>query len=286
MPLAVKNIAYTYQAKTPYQTRAINNISIKVSSGEIMGVTGHSGSGKSTLLLILAGMLKPDQGAVELEDDSCRLLTPDQGRVWHQRVGLVQQFPERQIFERLVYDEIAYGPRNMDMNRQQVMERVLWSMQQVGLDYHSMKDRQTCSLSGGEQRRVAIASILAMKPSYLLLDEPAAGLDYWGQEQLFKVLCQLAAQSTGIIMVSHNMNHLSICDRLLIIDRGTMVLEAACADLPAYQPQLLPLGLKLAAYQDLITRLLHCGWPLSRRVQNREQAAELIIQKLRQGAGH
>lgn len=284
MPLTVKNVAYTYRAGTAYQKQAINDISIKVSPGEMVGVTGHSGSGKSTLLLVLAGMLQPDQGIVEIDDDACQLLTPDQGRVWHQRVGLVQQFPERQIFERLVYDEIAYGPRNLDLDHRQVMERVLWSMQQVGLDYQAMKGRSTYSLSGGEKRRLAISSILAMKPSYLLLDEPAAGLDYWGQEQLFKVLCQLAAQSTGIVMVSHNMNHLSVCDRVLIMDRGAKVLEAAFADLPACQTQLLPLGLNLAAYQDLIIGLRQCGWPLSQTVRNRTQAADLIIEHLHQGA--
>ncbi|NLX84557.1 MAG: energy-coupling factor transporter ATPase [Synergistaceae bacterium] len=234
MPLTVKNLSFTYNLGLPTEVNALRNISFSADKGEILSIVGHTGSGKSTLALHLNGLFIPQDGEVIIDgikiDNSHAQL-----RKIRQSVGLVFQYPEQQIFAETVHDEIAFGPQNWGLTGALLEERVLYAMNAIGLD-PSFASANPFLLSGGEKRRVAIASILASEPTYLVLDEPTAGLDYNGLCELTALLKSMAEKGICVIHITHDLElALNISDRILIISEGAVT---AC-DTPTFISQML-----------------------------------------------
>lgn len=183
MPIKIENLTHIYMQGTPFEATALQNINLEIDDGEFVGLIGHTGSGKSTLIQHLNGLLKPTSGTITVNDiridkDSRNL------KEVRRQVGLVFQYPEHQLFEETVYQDIAFGPRNLGLSAEEIDVRVKEAMALVGLDFDSLKDRSPFELSGGQRRRVAIAGVIAMKPKILILDEPTAGLDPRGRDEI------------------------------------------------------------------------------------------------------
>lgn len=223
--IELQSIAHNYMHDTPLEVQAISGVSLAVRAGEILGVIGHTGSGKSTIIQHLNALLRPHEGhAFILGQDSADPKT-DVLEI-RRRVGLVFQHPEAQLFEQYVGDDIAYGPRNLKLDKETIRERVRSAMVAVGLGFEDFKDRMTFGLSGGQMRRVAVAGVLALEPEVLVLDEPTAGLDPQGRIQLLDHILALHRDAgMTLIMISHNMEELAqICDRICVVEEGTIAM--------------------------------------------------------------
>lgn len=228
--IEVKNLKYTYSKGLPYEKEALISVDMIVYEGEAVGVLGHTGSGKSTLIQHLNGILIPESGEVNIFGEK---VTNDKKFLKNLRriVGIVFQFPEDELFAETVYEDIAFGPKNLGLTKEEIDERVLTSLRDVGLN-ESYLDRSPFSLSGGEKRRVAIASVLSMRPKILVLDEPTSGLDPIGREEILKLIRKLRDEKkVTILLVSHSMEDvLSLVDRVYILNNGKVVLEGDTVD--------------------------------------------------------
>lgn len=221
MPIELREVSYVYHKGLPFEARALDRVSLTLSEGECLGIAGRTGSGKSTLLQHLNGLLLPQEGEVLVDGVSLKGASRDQLRSIRQKVGLVFQYPEQQFFAETVFEEVAFAPRNMGLPEGEVRERVLWSLEMVGLDPGDLLDRSPFSLSGGQMRRVAIASVLSMRPKYLVLDEPTSGLDLEGRGRLLEMLLRFKGSGMGLAVVSHDVDFLfEACDRLVLMSGG------------------------------------------------------------------
>lgn len=223
--IEIKGLKYTYSKGLPYEKEALFSIDMLIYEGEAIGILGHTGSGKSTLIQHLNGILFPEKGEIKIFGEK---IINDKKMLKNLRrlVGIVFQFPEDELFAETVYDEIAFGPKNLGLTQEEVNERVLTSLSEVGLN-ESYLNRSPFSLSGGEKRRVAIASILSMRPKILVLDEPTSGLDPLGREEILKLIKRLKEEkNVTIVLVSHSMEDvLSLVDRVYVLNNGKVVFE-------------------------------------------------------------
>jgi energy-coupling factor transport system ATP-binding protein len=224
MSIEIENLSYIYMPGTPFEKVALQDINLKIEDGEFAGIIGHTGSGKSTLIQHFNGLLKPTSGRVLINglDTSGKNL-----KELRQHVGIVFQYPEHQLFEETVYKDIAFGPKNLGLPDDIVDKRVKQSMEMVGLDYEEIRDKSPFDLSGGQRRRVAIAGVLAMEPKVLILDEPTAGLDPKGRDDVYAFLCQLH-KSLGItiVLVSHSMEDIAkLTNRVIVMNRGSIAMD-------------------------------------------------------------
>lgn len=221
MSLTVKNLSFTYNPGLSTEAKALQNVSFNADKGEILSIVGHTGSGKSTLAMHLNGLLVPQSGEV-IVDGLKTASDPNNLKKIRQCVGLVFQYPEQQIFAETVRDEISFGPYNWGQRGDALEERVLYAMDLIGLD-NSFASANPFRLSGGEKRRVAIASVLASEPGYLVLDEPTAGLDFTGVCELTLLLRSMSEKGICVIHITHDLElALNISDRILIISEGTV----------------------------------------------------------------
>lgn len=282
MPIEIKNLAYIYQKGTPFEKNALIDFSLTAGDGETIGVMGATGSGKSTLLQLLNGLLEPAAGTVSIDG---RLLTglkkAELARL-RQQVALVFQYPEQQIFEEYVYDEVAFGPINAGLAVGEVEERVVRALGRVGLEPEIYRNRATARLSGGEKRRLAIAGVLALEPRCLLLDEPGAGLDPAMRNRLWQNLIELnRLEKTTIIVVSHHLaDLLALCERIIVLDQGRLVIDQQADRLLDSYEQLKQLGIDLTASQEAVRQLNRKGWGIAGSPRSPEEAARLIVDKL------
>lgn len=241
--IEVRDLAHWYLRGTPLAVKAIENIDLVVRRGEIVGIIGHTGSGKSTVIQHLNGLLRPHQGSVHVLGHDLGDPKVDVKAVRCQ-VGLVFQFPEAQLFERYVGDDVAFGPRNLGLSREEVRARVRKAMEAVGLGFKEFKDRMTFSLSGGQMRRVALAGVLALEPEVLVLDEPTSGLDPRGRQQLLEHIKALHDQGITLVMVSHNMEELArMCHRIYVINEGHTLMQGTPAEVFSQADRLQGIGL-------------------------------------------
>ncbi|MBK8050501.1 MAG: energy-coupling factor transporter ATPase [Anaerolineales bacterium] len=230
---------------TPLEVKAIEDISMEIRRGEIVGILGHTGSGKSTAIQHLNVLLRPDEGTVLIFGQNAADPKLDVRSI-RRRVGLVFQLPEAQLFEQYVGDDVAYGPRKLNLSREEVRARVRRAMEAVGLGFEAYKDRPTFSLSGGQMRRVALAGVLALEPEVLVLDEPTAGLDPQARRQLMNHILELRNKGVTLVMVSHNMEEMAeICDWLFVLAKGRTVMAGAPATIFGQPAQLRELGLDI-----------------------------------------
>jgi len=224
--IKVENLFHTYMKGTPMEHVALKGANMYVEEGECIAIIGHTGSGKSTLIQHFNGLMRPESGTIIIDGEDLSKKKIDM-KALRRKVGLVFQNPEDQIFERIVGDDIAYGPFKLGLPLKEVRERVKWAMGVVGLDYEAMKDRQTFALSGGQKRKVAVAGILALKPKILVLDEPTAGLDPRSRNELLdKIKLLNKEEKMTVIFVSHNMEEVAyLADRVYVMANGTDVLN-------------------------------------------------------------
>ena len=254
--IQVKGLHHTYLRGTPMETVSLRDVDLTVNRGEVIGIIGPTGCGKSTLLQHLNGLLRPQQGEVWVAGQSLADPSTDLRRV-RQRVGLLFQNPEDQLFEHYAGDDVAFGPRNLGLARDEVRERVCQSMEAVGLDFMAFKDRMTVTLSQGQRRRLALAGVLALEPDVLALDEPTAGLDPRSRDELLDYLTRWRAEGGGtIVLVSHTMEDLAqLADRIYVLVEGRILLRGTTRQVFGQREALAQLGLGVPAVTAVMWEL-------------------------------
>lgn len=283
--LEVRDLSHIYSAGTPFQRAAIEHITFSVQRGEFVGIIGHTGSGKSTLIQHLNGLLKPSAGQVLFDG---RDIWSDKAftRKIRFRVGLVFQYPEYQLFEETVFKDIAFGPKNMGLSKEEIERRVLEAAGFVGVPQEQLS-KSPFDLSGGQKRRVAIAGVIAMEPDVLILDEPTAGLDPQGRDS---ILCNIRtyqrAKNATILMVSHAMDEVArLTDRLLVLDHGGIRMDGTPREVFAQAEVLQQIGLSIPQVTRLFLRLRELGLPVDASVYTVEQAVEQLSE-MKGGRAH
>lgn len=259
MNIRLENLYFTYKSLGASSEYALEDISLHISEGEFLALVGPSGSGKTTLMQHLTGLLKPDQGRILVDglDIFAKESSLPQIR---RRIGLVFQFPETQLFEETVYDDVAFGPRNLGLSPDETNLRVEEAMCSVALDFEKYKSRSPMRLSEGEKRRVAIAGIVAMKPEFLALDEPTAGLDPHGVQAVIKILRNLHAQGKSVLLISHNLDLVSaLVERIVLLKEGKIWFDGHKRELFRNDQILESLGLALPRAQQVVKTLKRMG---------------------------
>lgn len=285
MSIELKNISYIYMKNTPFEHIALQNINLTISPGEFVGIIGHTGSGKSTLVQHLNGLLKPANGEV-LVDGVNLHSKGNASKLAKRKVGMVFQYPEHQLFEETIAADIAFGPRSLGCDESETEKRVREAMEFVGLDYDAFAERSPFQLSGGQMRRVAIAGVIALKPEYLVLDEPSAGLDPRGREEIFSQIMHLY-NKTGIavIMVSHNMEEIArMASRLIVMNQGQVSLDGTPRDIFQNGTACLQeAGVDVPRITALMRYLKKQGLTVDDTVITAEQGVESILSAMGRG---
>ena len=278
MPIQVEHLTHTYMTDSPFAATALEDVSLTIEDGELIGLLGHTGSGKTTLVQHLNGLLKPTSGKVVV--DGLDITEKDVSLLEvRRRVGLVFQYPEYQLFEETVAKDVAFGPKNLGLSEQEVDERVRVALQEVGLVYEDIAERSPFELSGGQMRRVAIAGVLAMRPKTLILDEPTAGLDPAGRRSILGMIRELhAAGGLTVVMVSHNMDDISsLATRLVVMSRGRMVLTGTPREVFQHRELLSSIGLGIPQAAELTQQLIAEGYPLPADLYTPAEVAEALL---------
>lgn len=256
MSITVENLTYTYSKGMPNETRALEDVSFQLKTGEFAAVIGHTGSGKSTLMQQLNGLLRPDSGKITV-GEVCITDPSTKMTEVRRKVGLVFQYPEYQLFEETVAKDVAFGPKQVGMTGEELDRVVEESIRLTGLDYEEVKERSPFELSGGQKRRVAIAGVLAMKPEILILDEPTAGLDPSAHRDVLELIRRIHRQERmTILLVSHNMGDIAeLADRVLVMNRGKLVMNGTPAEVFSRGEPLWEMGLGLPPATEFMERL-------------------------------
>lgn len=255
--LVCENLKYLYSVGTPFETAAIENVDFTVEKGDLIGVIGHTGSGKSTLIQHCNGLLEPHSGSVYLNgNDIWAKENKKNIRNVRFSVGLCFQYPEYQIFEETIYKEIAFGPKQMGLSDDEIKERVYKSMDFVGIS-RSLENQSPFDLSGGQKRRVAIASIIAMQPQVLILDEPCAGLDPIGRKVILDLVKEYQREmGNTVILVSHSMEDVAmLCNRVLVMNKGRVAMYGSVPDVYSHGDELKEMGLNVPQITDVFLNL-------------------------------
>lgn len=279
--IQVKNLTHIYSEGMPYETLALNDVSFDIKPGEFVGIIGHTGSGKSTLIQHLNGLIKPKSGNIII--DQVDITNKDvKMRQIREKIGLVFQYPEYQLFEETVHKDVAFGPINLGLPQEEVEARVKEAIQLVGLDYNEIAERSPFELSGGQKRRVAIAGVIAMKPQVLILDEPTAGLDPKAHHDILKMIETIhQIEHNVIILVSHNMDDIArLSDKVLVMDGGALALSGTPEEVFQQGEFLESLGLAVPPATDFINQLKKKGMPISSNPLTIEDVTEEIYKLL------
>ena len=268
--IEVKNVSYTYMKKTPFEKNALQEISFGVKEGDFLAIAGHTGSGKSTLIQIIAGLIELEIGAVEIDGESVK------NKSARRKIGIVFQYPEYQLFEESVEKDIAFGAKNLGLSEVEIAARVNESMKFVDLD-ESLKNASPFELSGGQKRRVAIAGILALKPKYLILDEPTAGLDPQAKKNLLAEIKKLHRAGVTIIFVSHAMEDIAaLASRVIVLAQGRILFEGTPRKLFGQAEILERAGLLPPPITQIMPKLLRAGFPVSTEIISLDEAEKEI----------
>ena len=283
--LEIQKLSHIYSPDTPFEHAALSNVDLTISRGEFVGLIGHTGSGKSTLVQHMNGLLKPTSGHV-LFDGRDIWEDPKFTRQIRFRVGLVFQYPEYQLFEETVYADIAFGPKNMGLSKDEIDARVRRAAGFVGISEAELA-KSPFDLSGGQKRRAAIAGVIAMEPDVLILDEPTAGLDPRGRESILQNIRDYqAAQHAAVVMVSHSMEEIaSNVDRLFVMNHGQNVMNGTPAEVFSHAEELVEMGLAIPKMTQLFLALKRRGVPVDTSVFSVEQARQALRPLLKGGRG-
>jgi len=277
MPVKVENLTHIYMKDSVFEHVAIDNISFEIQDGEFIGLIGHTGSGKSTLIQHLNGLLKPSSGKVFIDGEELGSKEVQMKKI-RQKVGLVFQYPEYQLFEETVYKDVAFGPRNLGLSEDEVDARVREAIELVGLEFDSICNVSPFELSGGQKRRVAIAGVLAMEPKVLILDEPAAGLDPKGRDEIlrgFKILHE--KQKITVVLVSHSMEDIAnLVDKVLVMNKGKIAYFDTPRNVFKEAETLEKIGLGVPQVTYLVRELRKKGYPIADCINIDEAKNELL----------
>ena len=276
--LRLENVSCVYGARTPFEIKALDGVTVGFEKGKITGVIGHTGSGKSTLVSMLNGLLKPTEGKVLLDGADIWEKPKEIGKVRH-RVGLVMQYPEYQLFDETVRADIGYAPRNMKLPAEEIAARVDEAARFVGLS-EELLDKSPFDLSGGQKRRVAIAGIIAMRPEVLLLDEPAAGLDPGGRREILSGLCKYVEQyNASVILVSHSMEDMALyCDNVVVMYKSRIYKTGTVDEVFSDAEGISNIGLDIPAVSKIALALKKNGIDLRGKLYTVEGVKEAITE--------
>ena len=285
MPIEVEHLTHCYSEGSALRTVALNDVSFRIGDGEFVGIIGHTGSGKSTLVQHLNGLLKPSSGRVLIDGEDLNGEHVNR-RALRQRIGLVFQYPEYQLFEETVAKDIAFGPKNQGLSPAEMDERVRYAMDCVHLDYDKYAQRSPFELSGGQMRRVAIAGVLAMRPAVLILDEPTAGLDPRGRDRILSMLEELhAREKVTILMVSHSMDDMArLASRLIVMSEGRIVADGTPREIFSREDMMTSIGLDVPEAARLCRLLREKGYDLPADLFRPEELKEQLLHLWKEGS--
>ncbi|CEP43259.1 energy-coupling factor transporter ATPase [Paraclostridium sordellii] len=283
MSIIIENLTHIYNEGMPFASKALDNINLTIEDGDFVGLIGHTGSGKSTLIQHLNGILKPSTGKilinkVDITDKNLNLTDI------RKKVGVVFQYPEYQLFEETVEKDIAFGPLNLGLEEEEIRKRVKTSMEAVGLDYDVFKDKSPFELSGGQKRRVAIAGVIAMNPEVLILDEPTAGLDPKGRDEIFELIKMLHDEKNmTIILSSHSMDDMAkLVKNIIVMNAGKVEFMGSTREVfENHSNRLKEIGLDIPQVLELCNKLREKGFDIRTDILTIEEAKKEIIRVMR-----
>ena len=281
MSIKIENLTHIYMPKSPFEKKALDNINLVIEDGEFLALIGHTGSGKSTLIQHLNGLLKPTSGKILIDDID---ITNKEIKLTEIRksIGLVFQYPEYQIFEETIEKDIAFGPNNLGLSSEEISRRVKKSMEMVGLNYETYKDVSPFDLSGGQKRRVAIAGVIAMEPKVLILDEPTAGLDPKGRDDILDQIKILHEKyKMTIVLVSHSMEDVGkLAQRVVVMNKGKIELLGKPSKVFKEIETLEKIGLAVPQVTYLMKALREKGFDVSDEIFTVEKGTQEILKAL------
>ena len=280
MSIKLENVNFDYGNG---DDMTLKNINLQINKNEFIGIIGHTGSGKSTLVQLFNGLLYSSSGKVTVEGQLVSEETKSELKKIRQKVGLVFQYPEYQLFEETIALDIAFGPKNLELSEEEVEKRVKESIQLVGLDYEKFKDESPFELSGGQKRRVAIASILAMKPKYLILDEPTAGLDPKGRDEILGELRKIyeSNEDITVIIVSHSMEDIAnLADRVIVMNDGEVFADDIPENIYRREKELESIGLDIPQITKATRLLEEKGYKFDKVILTVEEAYNQIMRQI------
>ena len=287
MSIVIEHLNYVYMQGGPYETKALDDVSLTIHDGEFVGLIGHTGSGKSTLVQHLNGLILPTSGQITVDGMDLADKNTDK-RAIRRRVGLVFQYPENQLFEETVAKDIAFGPKNLGLDEAEIDRRVRTAMRRVALDYDKIAERSVFELSGGQMRRVAIAGVLAMEPQTLVLDEPCAGLDPRGREEILGLISDLHRESgTTIVMVSHSMDDVAaLAERVIVMNHGSVVMDGTPREVFAEGEELRAIGLDVPQAVELAQKLREKGFDIPEGIYRMDEIRAAVEAAIGKGGRH
>ena len=281
MSIKIENLTHIYMLKTPFEKKALDDVNLYIEDGEFIALIGHTGSGKSTLIQHLNGLLEPSSGKIIIDDVDITEKGVKLSDI-RKKVGLVFQYPEYQLFEETIEKDIAFGPTNLGLGQDEILIRVKRAMEMVGLDYEKYKDVSPFELSGGQKRRVAIAGVIAMEPKVLILDEPTAGLDPKGREDILSQIKKLHEEyKMTIILVSHSMEDVGkLAKRIIVMNHGKVALQGEPKDVFKEIDTLEEIGLGAPQVTYLMRELRRRGFNVSDEIFTVEQCKKELLRVL------
>lgn len=283
MAIKLQDVTHVYNPESPFEKEALSNVTLHIPKGEFVGLIGHTGSGKSTLIQHLNGLMKPTAGKVYINGKDIHS-KEIQLKDIRQQVGLVFQYPEYQLFEMTIYKDVAFGPKNMGLSEDEVKERVNTALDMVNIE-EDMYEKSPFELSGGQKRRVAIAGVLAMKPDILILDEPTAGLDPKGREEILDQIAKMhRTLGITVILVSHSMEDVArYVSRLIVMEKGSLALDGEPREVFNHIEELESMGLAAPQIRYIMKALAKKGIDVKEDILTVEEAADIIAAYLKQG---
>lgn len=283
MSIEVRNISYTYSSGTPFETKALKNISFEIKNGEFVGIMGRTGCGKSTLIQAVAGLLPVSDGSIVIDGRDINDKRYDRSEL-RRKLGIVFQYPECQLFESTVEKDVAFGLKHSGLSKAEVAQRVKWALEICGFDYERVRKQTPLGMSGGEKRAVAIAGVLAVKPEYLILDEPIAGLDPLGREAFLKLMTRLNSEGMTIIMISHNADCIGeYAKRILLLDNGVLVDDGTPQELFFDVEKMQSLHLGVSRSRELCHLLDKRGFEIEQNICRYDELLPALLGGLKGG---
>lgn len=283
MSIIIKNLTYIYDEGMPFASKALDNITLEIKDRDFVGLIGHTGSGKSTLIQHLNGLIKPSSGEIYINDFNITDPKLNLTEI-RKRVGVVFQYPEYQLFEETIEKDIAFGPSNLELEQLEIDKRVKESMEAVGLNYEEFRSKSPFELSGGQKRRVAIAGVIAMKPEVLILDEPTAGLDPGGRDEIFELIKKLHRENNmTIILSSHSMDDMAkLAKTIIVMNKGNVEFMGTPREVfNSNTDRLKEIGLDIPQVLELAFKLRKQGFDIREDILTIEEAKEEILKIMR-----
>ena len=277
----LEGVSFVYGKKSPYEIHALDNVDLAIEENLITGIIGHTGSGKSTLVQMFNGLIKPDSGIVTVDGEDIWAKPKQIGKVRF-KVGMVMQYPEYQLFADTVWEDIAYGPRNMKLDEEEVKRRVEQSARFCGISKETL-EKSPFDLSGGQKRRVALAGVMAMDPDVLVLDEPAAGLDPKGRREILGGIKEYRENSgKSVVIVSHSMEDMAMyCDTIAVMSHGKLIMQGSCKEVFSEKEMLTQAGLDVPEITNAVHALRNKGINISKSIYTVDGAIDAIKEYLR-----